>query len=603
MKHIEFEKLCLQNFLSVGSDPLVIDITSGINIINGENKDKEDSKNGVGKSTIIDALFFGLFGKTLRDLNNNFIINYFNKKKCIVQLYFNVEENGVKTFYKITRGLKPAKLIFEKSDNDTGKMVALSQTKPETNKDILKRTGFTYEAFLYDTVNDFNNTVPFLAQKGIAKRKFIENIFNLGVFSELLKTISKDFNASNKDLTIAENVLEELEKNIADVNTQKKSLDEKIKTQKAEYEEKKKFIVTQIKSLKASISKIDDSEICGLKSKKELLVGKLEKFDDKRDSVVSKKYEVKSEHGSALKIIKKLETTPNICVECGRKFSDTDKDKISSKIADLNDKITTFNAKMEVIDKNLGILDKNKKTFNAALTKINTDLNDINTLKINNKNTIARIKTLKDRYDDLNASINNLDNNNNFDELIKNLKNKIKTSNDSIELLNTNLNIYELSKFVVSEDGAKSYLINKLLHILNGKISHYLGMMNSNCVCMFDEYLDERIYNEKMDEISYFNFSGGERRRIDLAMLFAFIDIKKIRSNITTNIMLFDELFDSALDSKGIGDVMDILMEKQKESEKAVYVISHRPEASQYATGEIIHLIKENGFTRRKTNA
>ena len=136
--------------------------------------------------------------------------------------------------------------------------------------------------------------------------------------------------------------------------------------------------------------------------------------------------------------------------------------------------------------------------------------------------------------------------------------------------------------------------------MLNGRLNYYLKRADANCTCQFNEYFDETIVNNRGRECSYFNFSGGERKRIDLAMLFTFMDIRRMQSNIFVNIALYDELLDTSLDSKGIECILDILKDRVTSNNEAIYIISHKNEAAKHATGEIIYLEKENDITKRK---
>ena len=138
-----------------------------------------------------------------------------------------------------------------------------------------------------------------------------------------------------------------------------------------------------------------------------------------------------------------------------------------------------------------------------------------------------------------------------------------------------------------------------MLNIFNSRLAHYLQKMDSNCVCYFNEYFEEQIINEKGKICSYFNFSGAERKNIDLACLFAFMDIRRLQGDVTYNFSMYDELFDSSLDERGVELVINILKERVEQYKECVMVISHRKESVKAAQGEIIFLEKDNGITRR----
>ena len=161
------------------------------------------------------------------------------------------------------------------------------------------------------------------------------------------------------------------------------------------------------------------------------------------------------------------------------------------------------------------------------------------------------------------------------------------------------MEVLDISKFVVSEEGVRSFIVKKMLKMLNTRLNYYLKKLDANCICTFDEYFEESIFNQKGRLCSYANFSDGERKRIDLAMLFTFLDIRRLQSNISVNFSFYDELLDSSLDSKGIECVLEILKDRINQYGEAVYIISHKNEAIKHATGEIIYLEKQNEVTRR----
>ena len=157
----------------------------------------------------------------------------------------------------------------------------------------------------------------------------------------------------------------------------------------------------------------------------------------------------------------------------------------------------------------------------------------------------------------------------------------------------------DVVKFVISEEGVKSYIVNKLLDLLNSRLFYYLKKLDSNSVCRFNEYFEEEIVNEKGKVCSYFNFSGAERKSIDLACLFAFSDIRRTQGGVSYNMAIYDELFDSSFDSKGIDLIVDILNERIDTYNECAFIISHRKESLKAITGETIYLEKKNGITTR----
>ena len=191
-----------------------------------------------------------------------------------------------------------------------------------------------------------------------------------------------------------------------------------------------------------------------------------------------------------------------------------------------------------------------------------------------------------------------------FDEAIKESVDRLKDLQEQIDRVKHKLSILDAVKFIVSEEGVKSYIVRKLLQLFNSKLAYYLDKMDANCLCIFNEYFEEEIINEKGKVCSYYNFSGAERKNIDLACLFAFMDIRRLQGSAVYNFSIYDELLDTSLDEKGVDLVLDILRERVDRYNECVMVISHRKESvkigSHYKNpGDIIFLEKKNGFTRR----
>ena len=183
--------------------------------------------------------------------------------------------------------------------------------------------------------------------------------------------------------------------------------------------------------------------------------------------------------------------------------------------------------------------------------------------------------------------------------MIEEYEARLKQTQKSINDVKKQMSRLDIIKFIVSEEGVKSYIVKKILQLFNSKLAHYLKKMDSNCICVFNEYFEEEIINEKGKPCSYFNFSGAERKNIDLACLFAFMDIRRLQGDVAFNISVYDELFDSSLDERGVELVIDILKERTEQYNECVMVISHRKESTKLATGEIIFLEKQNGMTTR----
>jgi len=225
MKKVQFNSVKIQNFLSVGKDPLTIDFQNGINLITGENKDK-GGKNGIGKSSILEAIYWCLFGNTIRDIKNDKIIHNLSKKDCKVSLNFEVVTEKHVTPYTIERSLEPSKVTITAHNQQRDIDMTLS-TMPETNSFIKELLGATEEVFQNAVIMSANNTVPFMAQKKTDKRKFIEGILNLNIFSDMLLKARGDYNDFKKQNDSLSSNFITLQRNLSTFEDQKANAETK----------------------------------------------------------------------------------------------------------------------------------------------------------------------------------------------------------------------------------------------------------------------------------------------------------------------------------------------------------------------------------------
>ena len=283
------------------------------------------------------------------------------------------------------------------------------------------------------------------------------------------------------------------------------------------------------------------------------------------------------------------------CPTCKRKYENDD---ICIDINDLSEKLSTNLDKNEKINKKISTFADKKRTLKTAISSNKFEVENLNKeiqqLLVDSK----EIYHLKDKNEELLKDIEEIENSkDNVDDLIENVKKEIKESEDKIQKLQKQLLILETAKFVVSEEGVKSYIVKKMLSVLNSQLNFYLKTLNAPCTCEFNELFEETIYNSNGKECSYFNFSGGERKRIDIAILFMFQDILKLQTGVSFNISMYDELFDSALDESGVLNVMDILKERVEKTQETIYIISHNKTASSMTFTNTILLEKKNGTT------
>ena len=250
MRNIIFNKISIKNFLSVGNNPVAVDFKRGLHIITGINKDKEDRRNGVGKSTIADAVYFAVFGETLRDLKKENIINNVNRKNCEVCLDVTIKSLDQTDEIQIIRTLEPSKcFIFVNGEDKTRDSIS------NTNTFIMNRFNCTPEIFQNCVIMTINNTIPFMAKKKQEKRKFIEDIFNLGVFGDMLNLLKVDVADRKKTFDIETAKYDEIQKTILTYQKQKENSALERQRKKEKYESRQTNNSKEIKDITKDLEK------------------------------------------------------------------------------------------------------------------------------------------------------------------------------------------------------------------------------------------------------------------------------------------------------------------------------------------------------------
>ena len=594
MKKVIFKKISIKNFLSIGDKSIELDFDSGISLITGINSDK-GGRNGVGKSSLVESVYWCLFGSTIRDIKKDKVIHNQTDRNCVVSMEFIIEINNTSKKYKLTRSLEPTKIVLVEDGND----ITLS-TMPKTDELIKELIGANEEVFQNAVIMTANNTLPFMAQKKIDKRKFVEGILNLGIFGQMLLKTRADYNEYKKENDILGSVFSTQNKNLSLYQSQIEK-NKEIKTQKIESLKNK--ILDNNKKIDLYI---DNSSIeIKIQEKRDFIISKENstlKLEDgllKIENELQKLFKDQLESDFEIKNIKEriseAKKKEGTCPTCKKKYENDD---ICIDINDLNEKLSTNLDKNEKINKKISTFADKKRTLKSAISSNKFEIEKLNKeiqqLLVDSK----EIYHLKDKNDELLKDIEEIKNSkDNVDDLIENVKKEIKESEDKIQKLQKQLLILETAKFVVSEEGVKSYIVKKMLSVLNSQLNFYLKTLNAPCTCEFNELFEETIYNSNGKECSYFNFSGGERKRIDIAILFMFQDILKLQTGVSFNISMYDELFDSALDESGVFNVMDVLKDRVEKTQETIYIISHNKTASSMTFTNTILLEKKNGTT------
>ena len=595
MKYVNFNKIVIKNFLSVGETPVVVDFNTGLNILTGNNKDKTDRRNGVGKSTVADSIYFAIFGDTLRTIKRDHIVNNSTQRGCEVELTFTINVDGVMSEYRVVRKISPSKCYLYKNGDDITR-----DTIQNTTNYIQELLNTTPELFQNCVIMTINNATPFMAKKKLEKRKFIEGIFNLQVFSDMLTDVRTEYNKVGRELDIECAKYEEISNTLNSQHEQKSSDELNKQRNKEKLNARKKNQQNEIKNIKKAIDSIEDVDVSDVNKKLSTINELLPKVDTKIQQLISKKGKISATIELYKQKRDRLSSEHKKCPTCLHELDDSHKKIIDEEKKSLESSIESA---VKIKSEFIGKLAESQELRDSLTQKRNKQTEKLQQAQIqkNNKQNLNQqlrqyLTQLKDTEDDI-KSLETTQND--FDKIINETTNRLEKTQEGIDKIKREMAKLDIIKFIVSEEGVKSYIVKKMLQLFNSKLSHYLKKMDSNCICVFNEYFEEEIIDEKGKPCSYFNFSGAERKNIDLACLFAFMDIRRLQGDVAFNFSMYDELFDSSLDERGVELVIDILKERIENHNECVIVISHRKESTKLATGEVIFLEKQNGVTIR----
>jgi len=409
-----------------------------------------------------------------------------------------------------------------------------------------------------------------------------------------------DYNETKKVFDIDSTVFTETDNSLKSYREQHTNIIKERKDKLERYKQREENNKRELLDIKSKLTDVSQEVIEKNNKFIEALKNKLPEQSDKRDYLLKKITIVDVQNEQIEKTISNIGTDKDTCPVCLHSINNDDRDHIDKEKQKLKDKIKT---NLEIKDKIEGVIfitEGNIKKINDVIYQLN-EKNKVIVQQINSQTLLKeKAKQLVEWQGQLKLDIKELKSTDTgLDKVIEEYEAKLDKVKATLDTTKNKINMLDVVKYVVSEEGVKSYIVKKMLTLFNSRLAHYLKKMDSNCVCIFNEYFEEQIINEKGKICSYFNFSGAERKNIDLACLFAFMDIRRLQGDVTYNFSMYDELFDSSLDERGVELVINILKERVEQYNECVMVISHRKESVKAAQGDVIYLEKVNGITRR----
>lgn len=595
MKKVNFTKISIKNFLSFGNDPVELEFKKGLHVITGINRDKLDRQNGIGKSAMMEAIYFSIFGKPIRDIKKDLIVNNYTNGTCEVVLHFDLINGDNVIHYKIIRTINPSKLFLYKEDEDITRD-SIKNTE-EYLHNLISASESIFENCVIMTVN---NTVPFMAKNKVDKRKFIEGIFNLDIFSRMLSVAREDYNESKRSYEIELTKMEGSQTHLTSLQKQRDNILNTRKTKLEIYQNRKVSNIEEKSKLEKEIEKELSENLDDIKSKIQKLKDGKDLLEKNTIKLIEEKSDLTSKINHLENTAKKIGTSESKCPVCLRSIKEHDKKLVEDEKLKISEEISEYKKSIQKLETDISNNRDNKRKLEAGIDKL-TD--KIKTFAVNEQ----KRKSAKERIKQLDIWLSQLDGD---IEEMRSIKTDLDTEvfdaekilddvKESVNNYRQTMNLLDTVKFILAEEGVKSYIVSKILAMFNERIRYYLAKLDANCLCNFNQYFEEEIINEKNKVCSYNNFSAAERKTIDIACMLSFIDMRKLQGDVTYNISIFDELFDSSFDAKGLENVTNIIKERVEKYDECIMVISHRKESINEATGDVIFLEKKDGVTKK----
>ncbi len=566
---IKFHKVRYKNFLSTGDSFTEIDLArKPTTLIIGAN--------GSGKSTVLDALTFGLFGKAFRKVNKTALINSINKKGTVVEVEFSIGRKQ----YKVIRTIKPNKFEIYLNGSLIHQDANVRDYQAILEQQILK---LNYKSFTQVVVLGSSSFTPFMQLVTIERRNIIEDILDIQIFSVMNDVLKSRY-------TMLRHELNEIKTNLKIGEGKIKSQEETMKRLEENRDE-------QIVKLKSDIETSDEQEAI-YEGSIDVFTRMLEKQnnlkvdeDDVRERLQQTLTDERQFETDRKKFLKELKFYENNdeCPTCKQDIESEHKEHIC----------TDTSKNLEEIDQKLSEREQQVQEINERLLEIGEINQEINRIQLEIQKEQSHIIAGQQLRENLNKQLSNLEAQEHTEEDTEKLE-KYRKAYKQLEGMQETLvdkrHYYDLAEILLRDSGIKTKIIRQYLPIMNKLINKYLASMEFFVQFELDEEFNEQIKSRYRDTFTYSSFSEGEKMRIDLALLFTWRSIAKLKNSVNTNLLILDEVFDSSLDEGGTDEFLKILNTLGNDTN--TFIISHKGDSMNEKFNNIIEFEKAQNFSR-----
>ena len=567
---ITFKKVRYKNLLSSGNKFTEVQLDANqTTLILGEN--------GAGKSTLLDALCFGLYGRGFRNLKKDLLVNSINQKELVVEVEFSIGKKQ----YKVLRGAKPNKFEIYVNDVLVNQDATVKDYQEHLEKNVLK---MSFRSFTQVCILGSANFTPFMQLRAVERRKLVEDLLDISIFSTMRDILRKKVSEHNIELKETTHEVELMEERINGLNEQLNALrenrEEKISKLQKTVEETKTNITNRLGEVDEKTKNVVE---------KESLIDDKETQKTRMQQALDMEKQLENARKKAIKEIEFYEKHDE-CPTCQQGLDHEHKKKhveektaktaeIKEAIKELETRITKINTRLEEIS-----------VINDEITEIQKEIGIIQTEVLANQKYMEKIQgTIEELKQEVAGN--------------SDVHTRLEESEDKLDILHAKKeslvdqgHYYDIATTLLRDQGVKEKIIKQYVPIMNKLINKYLAQLEFYVGFELNESFEETIKSRFRDVFKYDNFSQGEKMRIDLSLLFTWRAVARMKNSVNTNLLILDEVFDSSLDVNGTDEFMKLLNTLTEKTN--AFIISHKGDALYDKFEHVIRFEKYKNFSR-----
>ena len=566
---ITFQKIKWKNFLSTGNQWTEIDFQKhNTNLVVGTN--------GAGKSTMLDALTFALFNKPFRKVNKGQLINTTNERDCVVEIEFVVNNRD----YLVRRGIKPNIFDIEVNGNPLHK-----EADDRTNQKILEETilKVNYKSFTQIVILGSSTFVPFMQLSGANRRDVIEDLLDIRIFSAMNGLIKDNIRLRKEKIKSLDLKKDNLKDKMGMQETFIEEIEQRGKDDIKNNKDKINVLFNESDNYVLTNQSLED-EVFDLTKEQEKVTGsseKLKKLNNLKGKITQKVSTITKEH--------KFFTDNTICPTCTQ---DIEEEFRVNRITDVQNKAKELKKDYTDLEETIKLESERERHFtqlSKEITKLNHDISQ------NNTRISLSQRQIRDLENEIQTITERLKNRNTEHEKLTEFKENLQKTITDLSSRREYITYYDFAYSLLKDDGVKTKIIKKYLPFINQQVNRYLQLMDFYINFTLDEEFNETVKSPIHEDFSYSSFSEGEKMRIDLALLFTWREVARVKNSVNTNLLIMDEVFDSSLDGFGTEEFLKIIKYIIKGAN--IFVISHKSDLHD-KFDNVITFDKVKGFSR-----